>query len=141
MQNIQIAGYLSRDAETRTTQQGDEVATWNVPVKQGWGDKEQTNWFRVSVWGKRASFAAKLRKGDFVAVTGDLTIGEYNGKAQYEIRAADFQTVNMNKGEEHGRQHTDGSRSGGQPLNTSRQMAPADDLDDRIPFLTRESIW
>lgn len=97
MQIVHIAGYLSRDAESRRTQGGDDVTQWNVPVKQGWGEREQTNWYRVNVWGKRADFAAKLRKGDFVTVTGELTIGEYNGKAQYDIRAADFQAVNMNR--------------------------------------------
>lgn len=93
MQQITITGYLSRDAEVRSTQSGDQVATWNVPVRQGWGDNEQTNWFRVSIWGKRADFACKARKGEFVAVTGELTIGEYQGKPQYEIRANEFASV------------------------------------------------
>lgn len=131
MQTITITGYLSRDAEQRQTRDGTAITNWNVPVKQGWGENERTNWFRVAIFGKRADFAAKCRKGEFVAVTGELTIGEYDGKPQYEIRAADFQTVNMNKG--------DGSQ--GAPLNTSRQMAPADDLSDDIPFLTNASIW
>lgn len=132
MQTIFITGYLSRDAEQRRTQSGGDVTTWNVPVKQGWGVSERTNWFRVSIWGKRADFAAKLRKGDFVAVTGELTIGEYEGKAQYEVRANDFQTVNMNR-------TPDGSQ--GAPIDTSRKLAPVDDLSDEIPFLTRDSIW
>lgn len=93
MQTITITGWASRDAETRTTQKGDQVTAINVPVKQGWGENEQTNWFRVNIWGKRAEFAGKIVKGDFLAVTGELTIGEYNGKPQYEIRANDFQTV------------------------------------------------
>lgn len=93
MQQITITGYLSRDAESSTTQGGDPVTRWNVPVRQGWGDKEQTNWFRVSIWGKRAEFAAKARKGEFVTVTGELSIGEYQGKPQYEIRAGDFTNV------------------------------------------------
>ena len=92
MQQLTITGYLSKDAETNTVN-GDSVARLNVPVKQGWGEREQTNWYRVNVWGKRADFAGKLAKGDFIAVTGELTIGEYNGKAQFDIRAGDFQTV------------------------------------------------
>ena len=93
MQQITITGYLSRDAEQRQTQNGQSVTTLNIPVKQGWGDKEQTNWFRVSIWGKRADFAARFRKGEFVCVTGELSIGEYNGKPQYEINASDFHSV------------------------------------------------
>lgn len=93
MQIITITGYLSRDAEQRSTRNGDSIANWNVPVRQGFGDKESTNWYRVSVWGKRAEYAARARKGDFVTVTGELNIGEYEGKPQYEIRANDFQAI------------------------------------------------
>lgn len=120
MQNITITGYLSRDAETRTTQGGDSITTWNVPVKQGFGDREKTNWFRVSIWGKRADFASKARKGEFVTVTGELTIGEYEGKPQYEIRANDFQAVRTAPRE--------GGSGGG------NNAPPQDDDLDRIPF-------
>lgn len=93
MQQITITGFLSRDAESSVTQRGDKVTRWNVPVKQGYGDSEQTNWFRVSIWGKRADYAAKARKGEYVTVMGELKIGEYQGKPQYEINAVDFQSV------------------------------------------------
>lgn len=118
MQTITISGYLSRDAESSTTRGGDAVTRWNVPVKQGWGDNEQTNWFRVSIWGKRGDYAAKGRKGDAVMVTGDLTIGEYQGKPQYEVRAADFQLV---------------QREQRQSADNGQGQDPAD-LDDDIPW-------
>lgn len=122
MQVITITGYLSRDAEQRTTRDGTTITNLNVPVRQGFGEREQTNWFRVSVWGKRADFAAKFRKGEFIAVTGDLTIGEYDGKPQYEIRASDFQTVRP-AGRDDAPAQTQGSR-----------QSIADDLDDDIAF-------
>lgn len=127
MQNITITGYLSKDAETATTRDGTPVTRWNVPVKQGWGESEKTNWFRVSVWGKRADFAAKLRKGEFIAVTGELTIGEYEGKPQYEIRANDFQTVRPAPRDAR-------TQDGGSSDPSNMHGGPADDLDDSIPF-------
>lgn len=136
MQFLTIAGYLSRDAEQRTTQRGDAVTTWNVPVKQGWGDTEQTNWYRVSVWGKRADFAAKLKKGDHVTVTGPLTIGDYNGKPQYEISASDFQSVKMGP-----REARQGGGGDGWTGEVNRNFPDAEALDDSIPFATRNSIW
>jgi len=120
MQTLTIAGYLSRDAEQRSTRSGDSVTALNVPVKQGWGENERTNWFRVNVWGKRSDFAAKFVKGDFIVATGELTIGEYNGKPQYEIRVNEFQSV---KGT--ARPREDGRGSGATP--------PPDD-DSEIPF-------
>jgi single-strand DNA-binding protein len=125
MQQITITGYLSRDAEQRQTQGGQSVTTLNVPVKQGWGDKEQTNWFRANVWGKRSDFAAKFRKGEFVTVVGELTIGEYNGKPQYEINASDFHSVRPAPRDGRGE-----SKQGyDEPPPQNR-----DDLDDQIPF-------
>lgn len=122
MQQITITGYLSKDAEERNTQRGN-VTALNIPVKQGWGEREQTNWYRVSVWGKRAEFAAKFKKGEFLCVTGELTIGEYNGKPQYEINASDFHSVRTAP--------RDGSAS--QP-SSSPPASNYDDLDDGIPF-------
>jgi single-strand DNA-binding protein len=121
MQFITITGYLSKDAETRQTQSGQTVTALNIPVKQGWGDKEQTNWFRVSVWGKRAEFAGKFRKGEFVTVTGELTIGEYNGKPQYEINASDFHSVRTAPRDD-------------APAQSNDAGSFADELDDAVPF-------
>jgi single-strand DNA-binding protein len=137
VQQLTITGYLSKDAETSTTQGGQNVTRWNVPVRQGWGDREQTNWYRVSIWGKRAEFAAKARKGEFVTVTGDLAIGEYNGKPQYEINAADFQ--NIRPAPRDASQQTSGG--GGDGWTGQAPTNHGDDLDDNIPFATRNSIY
>jgi len=128
MQNITIDGYLSKDAEQRQAG-GGNVTTWNVPVRQGFGDKEQTNWFRVSIWGKRADFASKAVKGDFIVATGALTIGEYNGKPQYEVNAADF-TLRSAAPRDASARTPDGSR--GAPIQSQGYV---DDLDDSIPFI------
>lgn len=135
MQTITITGYLSRDAETATTQGGDNVTRWNVPVRQGFGDREKTNWYRVSIWGKRADFAAKARKGEFVTVTGELTIGEYDGKPQYEIRANDFASVKTAP------RDADGSQGAPTPPQRPTQGGFADDLDDDVPFITNAPGW
>lgn len=132
MQVITVTGYLSKDAEAASTRSGDNVTRWNVPVNQGWGENKQTNWFRVSIWGKRADFAANARKGEFVTVTGELTIGEYQGKPQYEIRASDFASVTTAKRE------PDGSR--GSPANDEGGSF-GDEMDDRIPFAHNGGIW
>lgn len=88
MQIITISGNLGRDAELASTQGGDDVCRLNVGVKQGWGERAQTNWYRVSVWGKRAkSISQNCFKGMFVTVVGELQIGEYQGKPQFDIRA------------------------------------------------------
>ena len=132
MQIIHISGFLSRDPELATTRGGDEICRLNVPVKQGWGENEKTNWFRVSVWGKRAkSLADNLRKGVKVNVVGELTIGEYDGKPQYDVRALDVDFPPAQRREDDGLTHRnqDGFGRGERPRQQSQG-----DLDDEVPF-------
>lgn len=123
MQTITISGNLGKDAELKSTQGGDDVLSFSVAVKQGWGDKASSNWYRVSVWGKRArSLSDYLRKGTKVVVQGELTIGEYNGKPQFDIRASEVEF--MSKRDDGGAAHEPASKS--DPFDA--------DLEDGIPF-------
>lgn len=143
MQIIIITGYLSRDPELSTTPGGDEVCRLNVPVKQGWGDREKTNWFRVSIWGKRAkTVSEQCRKGTKVTVTGELEIGEYQGKPQYDIRSHDIDWTKAGTGgaASSGWGETTGNGGSG---NASRGRSSYDDDldDDQIPFLRSDGMF
>lgn len=123
MQSITITGGLGRDAELKQTQGGDSILSFSVGSSQGYGDKKSTNWFRCTVWGKRgASIAQYLTKGTKVTVQGELTIGEYDGKAQYEIRVNEVEW-----------QRNDAPRQ--QAADTPAQGNNWDDLEsDSVPF-------
>jgi len=119
MQTILISGNLGSDSVLRSTQGGDQVLAFNVGVKQGYGEKATTNWYRCNVWGKRgASIQQYLLKGVKVVAHGELTIGSYEGKPQYDVRVNEVEWERRNGGD--------------QP---ARQAAPAheDDLDS-VPF-------
>lgn len=138
MKAITIAGRIGKDAETRTTQGGDQVTGFTVAVDEGFGDKKRTLWFDVSHWGKRgAAVAQYLTKGSNVTVTGDLSTREYEGKTYLTIRAHDLTLQG-------GRQDGGNSGSGGQgyPQPDRGQQGgygygaggtPMDDQDE-IPF-------
>lgn len=128
MQFISITGRVGGDAETRFLQASQKsVTNFNCAVDQGWGDDKTTNWYRVAIWGDRGGkLAPYIIKGQKVCVTGELVIGEYNGKPQYEIRAADVDCFMSPKGE--GQQG-----SPAQPARNAQAMATAD-LDDDVPF-------
>lgn len=90
MQIIHFTGNLGRDPESRSTNSGDTVCSFSVAVKQGFGRDAKSEWFRCSVWGKRGETVNRfLRKGMKVTVAGELVIGEYNGKPQYDVRVID----------------------------------------------------
>ncbi len=89
MQFITITGALGRDAELKRTKTGDEVLSFPVGVSQGYGDSKTTNWYRCSMWGKRAvNLQQYLMKGVKVAVAGEMKTGEYEGKTQLNIDVA-----------------------------------------------------
>ena len=134
MQNIVIAGKLGRDAELRRTQGGDAVCSFSVAVDQRDGRDKSTNWWRVSLWGKRGeALAPYLLKGVAVTVSGDFALGEYEGKPQLNIRANEIALQGARQG--------GGTDAPSEPQRNSRN-APADDLDDDlIPFATNRSVW
>jgi len=87
MQSITIAGRIGKDAKTRQAG-NDNVTSFTVAVDQRNGREKITNWWRVSVWGKRGDALAQyLTKGASVTVVGEFTLGEYDGKPQLNVRA------------------------------------------------------
>jgi single-strand DNA-binding protein len=125
MQFITITGRVGGNAETRQAGSG-TVTSFSCAVDQGWGERKQTNWFRVSIWGDRgAKLAQYIVKGDKITATGELVIGEYQGKPQYEVRAADVDAFMAKR---------DGSQ-GAPTQQRNSQPAHAGDLDDDVPFL------
>lgn len=117
MQIITVTGRVGGDAETRSAGNS-EVTSFNVAVDQGFGERKTTNWFRVSIWGDRGrKLAGHILKGNKIAVTGELEVGEYQGKTQLGIRASEV----------------DPFMGGPSPRQTTQQPQPAG-LDEDPPF-------
>lgn len=128
MQSITITGGLGRDAELKTTQGGDDILSFSVGSTQGYGERKSTNWFRCTVWGKRGrSIAQYLLKGTKVTVQGELTIGEYEGKAQYEIRVNEVEWQRNDSPKRDAGSSDPSNAHGGQSWDDT-------DLDDSVPF-------
>ncbi len=135
MQTIIITGNVGRDPEQRSTQGGDNVTSFSVGVRQGWGDRASTNWFRCSVWGKRGdTIRDHVRKGTKVTVIGELTIGEYQGKPQYDVRVNDVDWQPAGERREQGGR-TDSRGGGGM-----QGGGFGDDLDDDVPFASASFV-
>jgi len=80
MSNVfSFTGTCGRDAEVRYLPSGQAVLNVNVANNIGFGDKQQTLWIRVALFGKRAEGSLKdyLKKGQQVFVSGELTQSEY----------------------------------------------------------------
>ncbi|SEU02498.1 single-stranded DNA-binding protein [Paracoccus homiensis] len=123
MKSISIAGNIGKDCVLRNTQNGDAVAGFSVAVEERQGQEKRTIWFDVSIWGKRGSALAQyLTKGTRVAVCGDLSTREHEGRTYLTVRAD--QVTLLGGGQASGQQG--GAQAGGAPGRS--------DYDDEIPF-------
>lgn len=79
---VSFTGTIGRDAEVRYLPSGQAVLNVSVANNVGFGDRQQTLWFRVVLWGKRAEGNLKdyLLKGQQVFISGEMTQSEYQGK-------------------------------------------------------------
>lgn len=151
MQTIHIAGRIGKDAQQNTTQAGDAVANFSVAVETRNGREKVTNWWRCSIWGKRAEALGQyLTKGTAVAISGEFSLGEYDGKPQLNCRVAELTLLGggQSGGEQREqRREPDGSRGSASSARAANNSFPTDragfgdDLDDDIPFLTSEGIF
>ena len=102
-----IIGNLGADPEMRYTPNGRPVTQFNVAVNQSTKNQqtgewiEETDWFRVSIWGDRAERAAEqFRKGNKVFVEGRFKTREFegrDGKARTSLEITADSVVNLEK--------------------------------------------
>jgi len=138
-QKIIIAGNLGRDPEMRFLPNGTAVTNFSVATNRRWTDsasgepREETIWFRVSVWGRQAETVNEyLHKGSQVLVEGRLrpdpqtnepriwTAQDGTVRANYEITADTVRFI--------GGRDTGGFDAEGDAGDTAPQE------EDEIPF-------
>lgn len=96
MNKLTIIGNLTRDPETRTTQDGKTVCTFSVAVNRR-SKKDEADYFRVSAWNALGENCSKyLSKGKKVCVIGPVSVHAYQGNdgkpgASLEVMAQDIE--------------------------------------------------
>ena len=82
-----IIGNLGRDPEMRYTPSGQAVTQFTVATNRRWRDQqdewqEETEWFRVVVWGQQAErVAERLRKGNKVYIEGRIQTRQWEDQS------------------------------------------------------------
>ncbi len=92
-----IVGNLGRDPEVRYTQNGDAITNIAVATSYKQKDKntgeqkEQTEWHRISFFGRLAEIAGQyLKKGSSIYIEGRLQTRKYTDKDGVEKFATDI---------------------------------------------------
>ncbi len=142
-----LVGNLGADPETRYLPSGDALCNLRLATTDNWKDKssgekkEQTEWHRVTFFGKLAEIAGQyLKKGSQIYVEGSLRTRKWqdkDGNERYttEIRGDTMQMLGSRSGggEASMRDH------GGRPAAAAAASKPAgagdfSAMDDDIPF-------
>ena len=85
-----IIGNVGADPETKTTENGTSVTTFNVATSERWKGKdgqmqEKTEWHRVITWKRLAEICGEyLRKGSKVYLEGKLQTRKWQDKDGHE---------------------------------------------------------
>lgn len=146
-----LVGFVGRDPDVRTTNNGNKVANLAVATSERWTDphgqqQERTEWHRVTVFNEHnAKFAENyVRKGHMIYVEGQLRTRKWTDNNNIERYTTEVAITNYNG------QLILLTPSSGQP-NAIQQQAPAQqapaqadkpadkteppkELDDEIPF-------
>ena len=84
-QKLIIIGNLGSNPEMRFTPNGDPVTSFSVATSRKYGEKDETTWFRVTVWNKQAESCNQyLHKGSKVLVEGVLKPGSDGSPRVFE---------------------------------------------------------
>jgi single-strand DNA-binding protein len=145
-----IVGNLGRDPEMRYLPSGEAVANLAVATTDKYKDKtgqmvEQTEWHRVSFFGRTAEVCGQyLKKGSQVYIEGSIRTRKYTDKEGVEKFVTEIRGDRMQmlgSGE-----RSAGGDAGGYEQRPASRPAPAqrpsggggtsgfDDMDDDIPF-------
>lgn len=120
MLQVFLAGNLGRDAEIKDVR-GTALCSFSVAVTRKVKSEKVTTWVKCSVWGKRApGLGQYLTKGMRVAVMGELTTHEHNGKTYLDCNVSEVTLM-----------------GGGQRAERAEDpgdYGPADSDDEEIPF-------
>ena len=116
MSNWSGTGRLGKDPEVRKLPNGDDVCNFRIAVN-GFRKDDPATWIGVSLFGKSCAVARFLHKGSRIAVTGRLSVREYERRdgtkgTDVEVRANDVTLL-------------DAKGSGGGDTGTHRQISEA----------------
>lgn len=134
MNHVALIGRWAQDVELRYTQNGKEVASGNLAISDGYGDKKHTSYIPVVIWGKLAENVAQHcgAKGRQIAIEGRLSQRSFekDGQKRYVLEVVAENAEFLGGGQREERQEkpadpfADPFANAGKPINISDDMLP-----------------
>lgn len=145
-----LLGHVGGDPDIRSTNAGDQVASFSLATSESWKDKatgerkESTEWHRVVIFNQAICGVVRdhVKKGHRVAVEGQIKSRKYRDRDGVERSITEIVIGRFD-----GRLSLEGQPSGGRrdehdygQTRTREPARNADDPRDRAPSTPREAI-
>lgn len=140
------SGNVGRDCELRVTPNGKNIASFPLPVKQGYGEHEKTSWVNCKMFGNTAEkLTPYLTKGTKVTVSGEFVLEKWTGQDGVDrsapviiVRDVDFGGNSSSNGQatsqgQQSNQPQQRAQSSSNQQSAPQYNEPTMDFDD-IPF-------
>lgn len=144
MNHTMIAGHLGADPEVRFTSSGQKVTTLRVAARCRRGSKDETIWWRVSVWGEQFDkMIPYFKKGSSIVVVGEMNKPEIftdrDGKPQVSMSLTaatiSFSPFGRPEGSSHSEHREPStSESASEPVAYGQGKTVPAFSDDEVPF-------
>ena len=147
MNHTMIAGHLGADPEVRFTSSGQKVTTLRVAARCRRGSKDETIWWRVSIWGDQFDkMIPYFKKGSPIVVMGEMNKPEIftdrDGKPQVSMSLTAFSISFSPFGRPDSGGSSESRETSSEPAHTSAPEAVAHGQgrpapafsDDEVPF-------
>ena len=142
LNKVILIGRLGRDPETRYMPNGEAVCNFSVATSEAWNDRngqrqERTEWHNITMYRRLAEIAGQyLKKGSQVYLEGKIQTRKYQGKDGIERTAYDIivNEMKMLSGSNNDGQQQQAQAETPTPPRRQAPSAPAEDIDDDIPF-------
>lgn len=94
--SFMVAGFVAKDAEMQTSQNGKTYTKWSVKVAtkpaQNPNERGEAVWTNCIAWHDQARSAGAIKKGDTVFCIGRIEVSEYEGK-QYKTLNCEYISI------------------------------------------------
>lgn len=134
-----LVGNIGGDPETRTLDNGAQVANFSLATNESYRDKsgewqQNTEWHSIVAWRQLAEKAEKMSKGQPIYLEGKLQTRTWqdqngNNRKTTEVVASYFRSVGKNESGQSGSgQNNQQNKSSNSQLETASSSGEKDDL-------------
>lgn len=135
MNHCTFSGRTTKDIELKQTTNGKSYARFSLAVDGGYGDNKHTDFFNMTVWGKRAETMSNyVPKGTKIIVESEARQSKYKDKDGNDVTSIDFNVLNFEFCESKSASQTNSATQSATQMSNDEFMNIPDGADEESPF-------